>query len=153
MLHNPSLNERSECRLGLVMAARLTDAVPRRGTMREARNDEVHSCNTLYNRTCIRTRSPCTVLLRIKDAFSLRGWLSVYSDAAPIPPSAFASLTQTGVMKDSESPRLAASSHQWDTQNCNLLVDYILIYSKDSKNPCQRDEKSQIILVRGIVLL
>ena len=71
MLHNPSLNERSECRLGLVMAARLTDAVPRRGTMREARNDEAHACNTLYNRTCIRTCSPCTVLLRIKDAFSL----------------------------------------------------------------------------------
>ena len=46
MLHNPGLNERSECRLGLVMAARLTDAVPRRGTMREARNDEVHACNT-----------------------------------------------------------------------------------------------------------
>ena len=39
--------------------------------MREARNDEVHACNTLFNRTCIRTRSPCTVLLRIKDAFSL----------------------------------------------------------------------------------
>ena len=34
-----------------------------------------------------------TVLLRIKDAFSLRGWLSVYSDATPIPQSAFASLT------------------------------------------------------------
>ena len=53
MLHNPSLNERSECRLGVLMTARLAEDVPRRGTMREARNDGG------------------SVLLRIKDAFSL----------------------------------------------------------------------------------
>ena len=43
MLHNPSLNERSECRLGGVDSSELTDTVPRRGTMREARNDEVYA--------------------------------------------------------------------------------------------------------------
>ena len=44
MLHNPSLNERSECRLGVLMTARLAEDVPRRGTMREARNDGAPSC-------------------------------------------------------------------------------------------------------------
>ena len=68
MLHNPSLNERSECRLGVLMTARLAEDVPRRGTIREARNDGAPSCYASKMHSA-----------------SLRGWQEVHDHPLTVP--------------------------------------------------------------------